>query len=121
MYGENTNTAIPIYMVATCDTIYMCCAGIGDLKDVLDMVVDVGKKWMELGLALGLKQPTLDKIHTDKCNVSCCKREMLSKWLNWVDGCEATCNWQSLATALRNPTVDHAPIADTIERKYSIN
>ena len=99
----------------------MCCAGIGDLKDVLNMVVDVGKKWMELGLALGLKQPTLDKIDVDNRNVSSRKREMLSKWLNWVDGCEATCNWQSLATALRDPTVEHTPIAVAIEKKYSIN
>ena len=83
--------------------------------------MDVSKRWMELGLALRLKQPTLDKIDADNRNVDSCKREMLTKWLNWVDDCEETCNWQSLATALRDRTVDHAPLAVAIEEKYSIN
>ena len=86
------------------------------------MVAKVSMRWRELGLALGLKKPTLDEIYANyHYDVSSCKREMLSKWLNWVDDCEATCNWQSLATALRDPTVDHAPLAAAIEKKYSIN
>ena len=90
------------------------------MKDVLDMLSDVSLKWRELGLALGLRKPTLNEIYAN-CphDVSSCKREMLSKWLNWVDKCETTCNWKSLAGALRD--VDHAPIAAKIEKKFSIN
>ena len=43
------------------NTTTLCCAGIHNLKDVLDMVLDVGKEWRELGLALCLRKPTLDK------------------------------------------------------------
>ena len=102
------------------NTATLCCAGIDDLKDVLDMVIDVGKEWVQLGLALGLRKPTLNKIAADNNSVDSCKTEMLSKWLNWVDGCEETCNWESLAKALRDPNVGQAPIAKAIEQKYSI-
>ena len=90
------------------------------MKDVLDMVIDVSEEWVELGLALGLRKPTLKKIAADNNSVNSCKREMLSKWLNWVDECKETCNWESLAKALRDPNVDHAPLADAIEKKYSL-
>ena len=94
------------------------CAGIEDLHDVLIMLNDVSERWQELGLALGVFQPTLDNIRADHRYVNDCKREMLKRWLTWVDGCEATCNWKSLAAALRSPTVNHKPVADAIEKKY---
>ena len=94
------------------------CAGIEDLHDVLIMLNDVSERWQELGLALGLLKPTLDNICEDHNSVNKRKREMLCRWLNQVDRCKATCNWKSLAEALRSPTVNHKPIADAIEKKY---
>ena len=83
------------------------------------MLEHVSERWQELGLALRLFQPTLDRIRADHCHsVSECKREMVKCLLNWADGCEATCNWKSLAVALRSPTVNHRPIAHDIEQKY---
>ena len=82
------------------------------------MLVDVSSRWKELGLALGLRKPTLDRICEDHREVSKCTMEMLSSWLQWKDDCKATCNWRSLIDALRHPTVNHRPIADTIEKKY---
>ena len=82
------------------------------------MLEHVSERWQKLGLALGLIKPTLDKIRTDYHSVDKCKMEMLTCWLNQADGCEGTCNWKSLAAALRSPTVNHRPIADAIEKKY---
>jgi hypothetical protein len=94
------------------------CLGIGDLNEVLTMLDPVSKRWMELGLALGFKKTTLDKIHADHCSVSECKLQMLSLWLQWTDDCKATCNWRSLAEALKSRTVNHKPIAEAIQNKY---
>jgi hypothetical protein len=83
------------------------------------MLINITNKWMELGLVLGLKKATLDAIsYENPRDLSKCKMAMLSSWLQWMDDCEATCNWQSLAEALRDPTVDHKAIADNIEKKY---
>ena len=96
--------------------------GTEDLQEVLEMLEPVNERWQELGLALGLFKSTLNKIRADHHHsVNECKMEMLTCWLNWVDNCESTCNWQSLAEALRKPTVNHKPIADAIERKYKLN
>ena len=98
----------------------MCNTGIDDLDDVITMLEPVSKKWKQLGLALGLKMPTIEKIcaeHPDDTDE--CKLQMLSCWLKRRDDCEATCNWKSLAEALKRPTVNHKPIAGAIEKKLS--
>ena len=75
---------------------------------------------MELGLALGLKKPTLDNISADYHTVDERKREMLWCWLQMRDSCKTTCNWKSLTEALKRQTVNHHPIAEAIQRKYAI-
>jgi hypothetical protein len=93
--------------------------GIDDLNDVLTMLQPVSEKWKELGLALGLRDPTINQIYAeDRGNISECKRKMLSSWLQWTDDCKATCNWRSLAEALKSRTVNHKPIAEAIQNKY---
>ena len=79
------------------------------MQKVLEAVVKV-HQWFELGLALGLGQPTLKSITSDH------KREMLTKWLNQVDRCRPS--WNSLVKALRSPTVECYIIADKIEQKH---
>lgn len=91
-------------------------AGTDDMMIVMEELVDVNKNWKELGIALGLREPTLDGIEANYHDVEKCKMGMLSKWLRWVDGCEPS--WKVLADALRKPTVNHAPIAKAIEKKY---
>ena len=83
------------------------------------MLKNVNKKWMELGLALGLRKPTLDNISSDYHIVDDRKREMLCCWLQRRDDCGATCNWKSLSEALKKHTVNHHRIAETIRKKYA--
>lgn len=88
-----------------------------DLQIVLEALVDVNKKWKKLGLALGLKKPTIERIKADYGNdTEECKEEMLTLWLRGVDGC--TPSWNDLVDALRNQNVQHADIAGVIEKEY---
>ena len=88
--------------------------GIKDLLKVLEEIKDVNNKWKFLGLALGLKKPTLDSIKSNGYEE--CKMEMIEKWLNKEDSCDPS--WSSLVNALRNCLVEHNLIADEIEKKY---
>ena len=90
-------------------------AGIDDLFPVLKAIVDVSEKWLMLGLALGLKQPTLDRIKTDNGNSDSRKYEMMKEWLKGTDGCKPS--WAELVNALREEIVGHSAIADKIELK----
>ena len=85
----------------------------------MEFLVDVNKNWKELGLQLGLRKATLDGIEANYRDVKDCKREMMSKWLDWVD-INYNPTWQHLADALRHSTVQHGPIAQDIEDEYSI-
>ena len=92
-------------------------AGIYDLQEVLEALVDVNQKWKQLGLALGVKHPTLAGIEK-KCGSSIddCKMDMLTVWLEQNDGCSNP-SWITLVEALRKRTVKHPLIADAIEKK----
>ena len=67
-------------------------------------------EWLKLGLALGLRQPTLESITSNH------KIEMLTMWLNQVDGCRPS--WSALVEALRSPTVQKPTVADAIVRSH---
>ena len=88
--------------------------GIDDLQTVLEALVDVNQQWRRLGLALGLRPPTLEGISGRDSEE--CKEKMLTKWLSKVDGCSPS--WSALVTALRNRTVGHSEIADAIAGTY---
>ena len=68
--------------------------------------------WKKLGLALGLREPTLEGLRGKQD----AKMEMLNLWLNKVDGCNPS--WDSLVKALRE--VDLVPIAEEIGKKYAV-
>lgn len=85
-----------------------------DLQTVLKVLVDVNQRWRRLGLALGLRQPTLEGVSGG--DYEDCEEKMLTKWLSKVDGCSPS--WNVLVAALRNPTVGHSDVADTIAEKY---
>ena len=68
--------------------------------------------WMDLGLALGVLYPTLQKINSEKHGkVDDCRREMLAAWLRQQDDVD-TPSWSVLRTALRN--IGENKIANTI-------
>ena len=72
-------------------------------------------EWFNLGLALGLQQPTLHRIR-DQHQPKDHKREMLTKWLNQVDGCRPS--WKALVEALRSCNVKSYAVADEIEQAH---
>ena len=74
--------------------------------------MDVKKEWYSLGLALGLRQPTLKEIKQNENDIDDCKREMLTQWLNQADNSKPT--YASLEAALRNPTVKCNTIAENV-------
>ena len=87
---------------------------INDLQTVLEALVDVNQQWKRLGLALGLRQPTLEGISGRDSEE--CKEKMLTKWLSKVDECSPS--WNVLVAALRKRTVGHRDIADAIAGAY---
>ena len=103
--------------------IYIYTSDTKHLREILGFLVPVKKYWRELGLALNLKKETLDEIEINNREVKDFKREMMSKWLNWVDMVDDyKPTWRRLADALKDPTVEgHESIAKAIEDKYSIN
>lgn len=101
----------------TKQTLPVRIADISDLQDVLEALVHVSDKWKRLGLALGLLNPTLEKIKAEyKNDVESCKDEMLKEWLSKRDECSPS--WSSLVAALKKTTVGLVHIAEKIEEEH---
>ena len=79
--------------------------------------MDVNTEWFQLGLALGLREPTLKEIDQDKRSIEERKREMLAQWLNQVDNSKPTN--VSLEAALIKPTVKCRAVADKVHKHYT--
>ena len=81
-----------------------------ELKDLVLAVKDV-VKWHDLGLQLGLPEPTLASIalHPD---IEGHLRMMLSKWLQF----DLEASWEKLATALNK--IENNVIAANVRREY---
>ena len=109
-----------VHILVKSNILHNVFVGIDNLNDVLTMLEPVNERWKELGLALGLKDATLHQINAEHPgNISECKLQMLRLWLQWRDDCEATCNWKSLAEALKKRTVNYKPIAEAIQERLS--
>ena len=75
-----------------------------DVLEVLNMYMFPYRRWFELGLLLGILQPTLAKIELDHCyDVVRCLQECLTCWLRRVDkvGEIGRPSWDVLATTLK--------------------
>uniref|UniRef100_A0A1X7UM73 Death domain-containing protein n=1 Tax=Amphimedon queenslandica TaxID=400682 RepID=A0A1X7UM73_AMPQE len=76
--------------------------------------------WYQLGLYLGLYQPTLKAIEEDYKKSKKCLIECLSSWLKGEDGVRETrgggSNWISLVAAL--DAMGEREVADSIRKKY---
>ena len=76
---------------------------IEDLKDVIVYVFELNmSQFKQLGLQLGLLQPTLDKL-TDGTKPEDYGTKVMTEWLNQVDKAQPT--WNNLAKALDKRTV----------------
>ena len=69
-----------------------------DLVDVFEKLEDLNE-WKKLGLKLGLKYPTLEKIERDRQRVDDCKMEMLACWLKKQDKVKSP-SWKQLIDVL---------------------
>lgn len=78
--------------------------GVADLFKVKDTLKNV-VRWRDLGLALGLLEPTLQKIDIEnRGKVDDCMREMLVVWLQQKDNVShvgVPSSWMVLKTSLR--------------------
>ena len=87
---------------------------VDDLCDVLDAVDDLND-WMNLGLRLGLRYPTLQRIAEEqRGNISQCKLEMMVAWLQRQDNVsqKGVPSWRVLRAALKR--MGEHEIADRI-------
>ena len=91
--------------------------GIDDLIDVKSKVMPVAARWRDIGLVLGIPDPKLETIETNKSDVRECVTDMLRLWLNKVHNVKkyGEPSWQTLREAVRNPVGGDSPaLADSI-------
>ena len=85
----------------------ICSLDITNLSDVLEILnkhMFPYRRWFELGLLLGILQPTLAKIEVDHRNdVTRCLQECLTCWLRRIDKVDekGRPTWDVLASALK--------------------
>uniref|UniRef100_A0A1X7TD16 Death domain-containing protein n=1 Tax=Amphimedon queenslandica TaxID=400682 RepID=A0A1X7TD16_AMPQE len=102
---------------------------IRDLATVLQELTsnqqfDYANNWKQLGLYLGLYQPTLKAIEINcRGQVKDCLMECLSSWLKGEDGVRDTrgggSNWISLVAAL--DAMGEREVANNIRMKYDLS
>ena len=89
--------------------------GINDLKDVIDVLFDVSRKWYYIGLQLNIQVDILENIKHQESDDSNRLREMLIIWLKQVNPLPS---WEALVSALKGRTVGEAQLAEQIQQKY---
>ena len=88
---------------------------VNDLKKVLNSLWEARAKWMDIGIQLDMKVPSLQAINQNHNEVGSCLRVMLTDWLNQID---PPPTWEALVDALKTPTVGCAQLAGTIEKTH---
>ena len=90
-----------------------------NLLHVLNLVLDVSTKWLDLGLQLGVKERELKCIEHDygRHGAQTCLREMLSTWLKMVN---PRPSWEGLLKSLSHPSVGHPALADMIRKEVGV-
>ena len=89
------------------------------LTRVLNLVLDVSTKWLDLGLQLGLKERELKCIEHDYGHhgAQTCLREMLSLWLRMINPHPS---WEGILTSLSHPSVGNPALAHEIREKLGL-
>ena len=87
-----------------------------DIKDLNEVILKLHPeaiRWKEIGLVLGISLSNLNIIKHNNSTIEERLRDMVTNWLNRVDG--VSTSWQILHEAVRNPTGGNNPaLADTI-------
>ena len=92
--------------------------GIASLLDVRVELKEAAPFWMDLGLALGLLQHTLQSINLQNSeDVGQCLTETLAAWLQGKDGV-ATPTWRAIVEALLSPAINFYRLALQIAATY---
>ena len=95
-----------------------------DLIDIIDLLKRCRfpeKRWIDLGLRLGLHKNTLDAIERNHSgDVSRCLTECLSQWLRGADNVNSRggATWDSLSTALRS--MNEIAVADKLDQESEL-
>ena len=82
---------------------------INDLREVQKTSWDARAKWYNIGLELKIDPGTLDTIKGNNDNIDDRFRAMLTTWLKMV---KSKPTWETLAEALRSPTVGYEHLAE---------
>ena len=91
------------------------CSAINDLRDVLNQLSNLAPNdYINLGLELGLLQPTLKRLESTRSSESL-GRHIMSAWLDKMD--EVKCpTWESLISALQSRTVKQNATAQQLRQ-----
>ncbi len=89
--------------------------GTNNLQEILSELMDAINEWFNLGLALGIQDPTLKDIESNEKYNKDRLREMLAHWLQT----SPSRTWRDICNGLRSNTVKHYVLADKIEKKYN--
>ena len=94
-----------------------------DLIDIIELLRRYRfpeKRWIDLGLRLGLHKNTLDAIKNDNNTTSSCYTECLSQWLCRADNVKSRggATYDSLLDALRS--MDEIATADKLDEESEL-
>ena len=86
---------------------------VDDLANIQNKLYAVTAEWYNLGLQLGLRASTLDRIEAKyNSDPSRCFCQVLKEWLKGVNPLPT---WQAVVNALKSPTVGQYEVAEQIE------
>ena len=91
------------------------CSAINDLRDVLNQLSNLAPNdYINLGLELGLLQPTLKRLEST-CSSESLGRHIMSAWLNKID--KVNCpTWEYLISALESQMVKQNAAAEKLKQ-----
>ena len=90
-------------------------AGIDDLVNVLEELLDVSHKWYNIGLKLKVSLGKLDNIEYKELDSHTSMRKMLACWLKQIDPLPT---WEALADALESRMIGEPKLAQDLRSKY---
>ena len=87
-----------------------------DLRHIIEALIEVKHKWLQIGIQLGLSPSTLECIE-GQCSTNFDKAlyEMIKEWLKLSDQPHT---WNDIVHALRLKSVDEGNLAGKIEKEW---
>lgn len=83
------------------------------LRELIEELIEIKKKWYIIGLQLTIPEETLDKIEEISCDEDEALRRMLQEWRKLVDP-----SWAAVLEALRSRSVNEHCLAANLQEKY---